>query len=218
MERNARFARSGRAAEERLLRDKEGRILSVKAALALAVMLASLPALASCGVNARSGDGSQPAGARTVAEEPAGQRTVQEPVSGRGEAARAGDAVARAGDVEARAKDDEETKSTDADSEDPSPKVTLEIRGERGTRFSGTCSIGGEERRIGGRAPESYSYEPAGEELECEIRKDGPGALEVVLVAGTDVRSVQRQTGVGTGIIRLAYCGDGAAGVSSSGS
>ena len=218
MERNARFARSGRATEERPLRDKEGRILSVKAALALAVMLASLPALASCGVNARSGDGSQPAGARTVAEEPAGQRTVQEPVSGRGAAARAGDAVARAGDVEARAKDDEETKSTDADSEDPSPKVTLEIRGERGTRFSGTCSIGSEERRIGGRAPESYSYEPGGEKLECEIRKDGPGALEVVLASGTDVRSVQRQTGVGTGIISLSYSGDGAAGVSSSGS
>jgi len=233
MERNARFARSGRATEERPLRDKEGRILSVKAALALAVMLASLPALASCGVNARSGDGSQPAGARTVAEETAGQRTVQEPVSGRGAAARAGDAraragdavaragagaVARAGDVEARAKDDEETKSTDADSEDPSRKVTLEIRGERGTRFSGTCSIGSEERRIGGRAPESYSYEPGGEKLECEIRKDGPGALEVVLASGTDVRSVQRQTGVGTGIISLSYSGDGAAGVSSSGS
>jgi hypothetical protein len=101
-------------------------------------------------------------------------------------------AAARAGDVEARAKDDEETESTDADSGGPSRKVALEIRGERGTRFSGTCSIGGEEMRIGGRAPESYSYEPGGEKLECEIRKAGPGALEVVLVAGNDVRSRQR--------------------------
>jgi hypothetical protein len=199
--------------------------LSAKAAFALAVILASLPALASCGVSARSGDGSQPTGARTVVEEMAGQRTVDEPVSGRGAVARAGDdvvaragdAVARAGDVEARAKD-EETKSADADSEHTSRKVTLEIRGERGTRFSGTCSIGGEERRIGGRVPQSYSYEPGGEKLECEIRKDGPGALEVVLAAGNDVRSVQRQTGAGTGVIRLTYSGDGAAGVSSSGS
>jgi hypothetical protein len=90
--------------------------------------------------------------------------------------ARAGvGAAAKAGDVEARAEDDEETKSTDADSEDSSRKVALEIRGQRGTRFSGTCSIGGEERRIGGRLPESYSYELGGEKLECEIRKDGPG-------------------------------------------
>jgi hypothetical protein len=218
IERNARFAR----------------ILSARAALALAVMLASLPALASCGVNARSGDGSQPGGARTVAEQTTNQRAVEEPVSWRGAVARAGDgavaragdagaragvgAAARAGDVEARAEDDEETKSTDADSDDSSRKVALEIRGQRGTRFSGTCSIGGEERRIGGRAPESYSYEPGGEKLECEIRKDGPGALEVVLAAGNDVRSVQRQTGAGTGVIRLTYSGDGAAGVSSSGS
>jgi hypothetical protein len=124
--------------------------------------------------------------------------------------------VARAGDVEARAKDDEETRSKDADSEEPSRKVVLEIRGERGTRFSGTCSIGGEKRRIGGRVPENYTYELGGEKLECEIRKDGPGALEVVLAAGNDVRSVQRQTGAGTGIIRLTYSGDGASGVSSS--
>jgi hypothetical protein len=78
-------------------------------------------------------------------------------------------AVARAGDVEARANDD---------SEHPSRKVTLEIRGERDTRFSGTCSIGGGDRRIGGRVPESYSYELGGKKLECEIRKDGPGTLD----------------------------------------
>jgi hypothetical protein len=198
--------------------------LSAKAVFALVVILASFPVLASCGVNTRSGDSSQPAGARTVAEETVGQWPVEEPVSWRGAVARAGDAVARAGagavaragDVEARAKDDEETKSKDADSEEPSRKVVLEIRGERGTRFSGTCSIGGEKRRIGGRVPENYTYELGGEKLECEIRKDGPGALEVVLAAGNDVRSVQRQTGAGTGIIRLTYSGDGASGVSSS--
>jgi len=186
------------------------------------MILASLPVLASCGVKARSGDGSQAAEARTVAGQTTNQRTVEEPMSGRGAVARAGDAkaragagaAARAGDVEARANGDEENK--DADSEDTSRNVVLEIRGERGTRFSGTCSIGGEERRIGGQVPESYSYELGGEKLECEIRKDGPGALEVVLAKGNDVRSVQRQSGAGSGIIHLTYSGDGASGVSSS--
>jgi hypothetical protein len=189
--------------------------LSAKVAFALAVILASLLILASCDVNERSGEGSQAADAQAVAEQTTNHRTVEEPVSSRGAVARAGDAVARAGagavaragDVEARANDD---------SEHPSRKVTLEIRGERGTRFSGTCSIGGEDRRSGGRVPESYSYELGGKKLECEIRKDGPGTLEVMLAAGDDVRAVHRQTGAGSGIIRLTYSGDGASGVSSS--
>jgi hypothetical protein len=178
--------------------------LSAKVAFALAVIPASLLILASCDVNARSGEGSQAAQARAVAEQTTNHRTVE---------ARAGDAVARAGagavaragDIEARANDD---------SEHSSRKVSLGIRGERGTRFSGTCSIGGEDRRFGGRVPESYSYELGGKKLECEIRKDGPGTLEVVLAAGDDVRSVHRQTGAGSGIIRLTYSGDGASGVS----
>ena len=173
--------------------------MSAKVAFALAVIPASLLILASCDVNARSGEGSQAADAR----------------AGDGAVARAGDAVARAGagavtragDVEARANDD---------SEHPARKVTLDIRGERGTRFSGTCSIGGEDRRIGGRVPESYSYELSGKKLECEIRKDGPGTLEAVLAAGDCVRSVHRQTGAGSGFIRLTYSGDGASSVSSS--
>lgn len=191
--------------------------MSAKAAFAVAVILASLPALASCSVNTRSGDGSQAADAQTVAEQTTGERAVEEPVSGRGAVARAGDAEARAGDgavaragagAAARAGDAE--ARADADSEDPSGKVTLEIRGDRGTKFSGTCSIGGDERRIGGRVPESYSYGPDGEKLECEIRKDGPGTLEVVLAAGNDVRSVHRQTGAGSSTINLTYSGNGA--------
>ena len=144
--------------------------------------------------------------------------------AGDGVVARAGDvvaragagAVARAGDVEARVKDDGETRGAGADREVSSRKVNLEIRGGRGTRFSGKCSIGGDERRIGGRVPERYSFELGGDKLECEIRKDGPGTLEVVLAAGDDVRSVHRQAGAGGGIIRLTYSVDGASGVSSS--
>ena len=189
--------------------------MSAKVAFALVAISASLLFLASCDVNAGSGEVSKAAHARAVAEQTTNHGTVEEPVSSRDAVARAGDAVARAGagavaragDVEARANDD---------SEHPSRKVTLEIRGERGTRFSGTCSIGGEDRRFGGRVPESYSYELGGKKLECEIRKDGPGTLEVVLAAGDEVRSVHRQTGAGSGIIRLTYSGDGASGVSSS--
>jgi hypothetical protein len=205
------------------LRDKEGKLLSAKAAFVVAVILASLPALASCGANARSGDGTD--GSRAVAEQTTGEKAVVETRSGRGAAARAGDAearagngaFARAGDVVARAgagaaarANDEETGSTDTDSEDPPREVTLEIRGDRDTKFSGKCSVGGDERRIGGRVPERYSYELDGEKLECEIRKDGPGALEVVLAAGDDVRSVHRQTGAGSSTVNLTYSGNGA--------
>ena len=179
--------------------------MSTKVAFALAVISASLIILASCDVNARTGKGAQAADARAVAEQTTNHRTVEEPVSSRGAVARAGGAraragdgaVARAGDAVARAgagavarAGDVEARVND-DSEHPSRKVTLEIRGERGTRFSGTCSIGGEDRSFGGHASESYSYELGGKKLECEIRKDGPGALEVVLASGTDVRSVQ---------------------------
>ena len=199
--------------------------MSAKVAFALAVIPASLLILASCDVNAHSGEGS-----RAVAEQTTNHRTVEEPLSLRRAVARAGDAraragdgaVARAGDAVARAGAGTVARAGDVearangDSEHPSRKVTLQIRGERGTRFSGTCSIGGEDRRFGGRVPESYSYELGGKKLECEIRKDGPGTLEVVLAAGDEVRSVHRQTGAGSGIIRLTYSGDGASGVSSS--
>lgn len=200
--------------------------MSAKAAFAVAVILASLPALASCGANARSGDGTDGsrADARAATEQTTGERAVVETMSGRGAAARAGDAearagdgaVARAGDVVARAgagaaarANDEESGSTATDSEGPPREVTLEIRGDRGTKFSGKCSVGGDERRIGGRVPESYSYELDGEKLECEIRKDGPGTLEVVLAAGDDVRSVHRQTGAGSSTMNLTYSGNG---------
>ena len=187
---------------------------------------------ASCGVSASSGDGSQPAGARAVAQQTANQKAVEERVSGPGAVARAGDgavaragdavaragagAVARAGRVEARADDGEGTGSTDADNDGDSRKLTLEIRGDRGTQFSGVCSIRDEKRRIGGRVPESYSFEPGGEKLECKIGKDGPGALEVALATGNDVRSVQRQTGAGSSVMHLTFSGDGASAVSMS--
>lgn len=202
--------------------------------------------LAGCGESERAKDGaegSQVTGAQTAAEHTADEKTVKNPPSGRraaagagdaearageGAVARAGDAVARAGpdaaaragdaeaQVSAQANDGEEVKGTGADVDGTLPKVTVEVKGERGTMFSGTCSVGYEEERVGGRVPQSYSYEPDGEKLECEIRKNGPGALEVVVTAGDDVYSVQRQTGASSGTINTTYSGNRASGVASS--
>ena len=129
--------------------------------------------------------------------------------------ARTGDAEAR---VSAQANDREEVKGTSAEADDTPHKVTVEVGGERGTKFSGTCSVGDEEKRIGRRVPQSYYWESSGEKLECEILKNGPGALEVMVTAGDDVYSVQRQTGAGSSTINLTYSGNWASGVASSAS
>ncbi|MFL5991879.1 MAG: hypothetical protein ACJ73W_07805, partial [Rubrobacteraceae bacterium] len=63
--------------------------MSTKVAFALAVISASLIILASCDVNAGSGEVSKAAHARAVAEQTTNHGTVEEPVSSR-------DAVARA--------------------------------------------------------------------------------------------------------------------------
>ena len=117
-----------------------------------------------------------------------------------------GGAVARAERGEARTNNGKETPGKDA--EDRSRRVALEIGGVPGTKFSGTCAVGREERTIGGWVPARYVYEPDGHELECEIRKWGAGTLEVVLTAGDNVRSVQRTT-VQRGTINFAYSGSG---------
>jgi hypothetical protein len=85
--------------------------------------------------------------------------------------------------------------------------TTLEIAGDRGTRFSGTCTVGDEEREIGGRVPERFVYELDGRKLECKIRKQGSGAMNIVLDAG-DADYVQR-TDSGQVTARIAYSGQG---------
>ena len=83
--------------------------------------------------------------------------------------------------------------------------VALRIAGDKGTPFTGTCSVGGEEHDIGGQVPQSLEYDLNGQELECEIRKQGDesGKLEVVL-SSDDVRSVQRIEGEDV-TLRLTY-------------
>ncbi len=74
--------------------------------------------------------------------------------------------------------------------------VTLRIAGDKGTPFSGTCSVGGKEHDISGQVPQSFEYELDSQKLECEIGKQGDesGALKVVLSSEV-TRSVQRVEG-----------------------
>jgi hypothetical protein len=82
-------------------------------------------------------------------------------------------------------------------------EATLEMNGNSGTEFSGSCTVGDEETEVSGQVPESFSYELDGERLECEISKESAeGDLEVVFAAGNNVNSVQRISG---GILKFTY-------------
>lgn len=100
--------------------------------------------------------------------------------------------------------------------EGSSREVTLEIGGDSGIEFSGTCAIGDEEYAISGQTPQSFGYDPNGQKLECEIRKqdESSGNLQVVLVAkGT--RSVQQ---INAGVLKLTYDNGSISSSTSSGS
>ena len=86
-----------------------------------------------------------------------------------------------------------------------SEEVSLEIGGDSGAGFSGACYVGDEEFELDGQAPESFDYDLEGRRLECELLNEGPGSLEIVLVAdGT--RSVQQ---LNAGTLNLLTYGDG---------
>jgi hypothetical protein len=86
---------------------------------------------------------------------------------------------------------------------DRSGSGTLRISGDKEVRFSGECSIGDDERDIGGKVPRSYDLD--GRELACEIRRTGAesGELKVVL-SDENTRFVQRIEG-GDTVVRLTY-------------
>ena len=78
--------------------------------------------------------------------------------------------------------------------------LTLEIGGSPETEFSGSCKVGDKEpEELGGRTPQSFTYDLRGEPLECEIASEGD--LEVTLSHG-GTRSVQRVSG---GTLKLDY-------------
>ena len=87
-----------------------------------------------------------------------------------------------------------------AEDEGSGEALTLKVEGRPEAEFSGTCAVGGvESEEIGGRTPQSFTYDLDGKPLECEIASEGD--VEVTLTHG-NTRSVQR---IGGGTLSLTY-------------
>jgi hypothetical protein len=123
----------------------------------------------------------------------------------------AGEAVVRVGGFRP-------AKGEGADATAPSGEVTLRIEGSPGTEFSGTCIVGGkEEKKVSGRVPKRFIYEPDGQRLECQIRKQSSnsGEIKVEFNTGDHTNSVQ-QTSTQGGSLTLRYDGHGSTSLVSS--
>lgn len=99
----------------------------------------------------------------------------------------------------------EQAEGTESNGRGPQ-RVTLRIKGDPKTEFSGTCTVGDEENALSGQVPQSYHYKLDGQELECEIRKQNAsgGNLKVILI-GDGIYSVQQIGSAGT----LSFTYDG---------
>jgi hypothetical protein len=135
--------------------------------------------------------------------------------AGDGAVARAGDAVARAeagaearaGDAVAKAESRAESHIESSGDEGRVREAALEIEGDPGTEFSGTCTIGDEEREVSGQVPWRFVFELDGQKLECEIHKQSTGAMNIVLdVGGADYA---QRTNSRLATVRIVYSGEG---------
>ena len=80
-------------------------------------------------------------------------------------------------------------------------EATLELQGEPGIEFSGSCAVGDQEpEEISGEVPQTYTYTLRKKPLDCEISSDGE--VQVDLTVGKNVHSVQRISG---GTLNLTY-------------
>lgn len=86
--------------------------------------------------------------------------------------------------------------------------VLLRLEGDPKTTFSGFCNTGTEVSAISGKVPKRYRFDLNGQDLSCRIQKQNPGngSLRVVLLSGSNTRSVQ-QTNSTNNTIRLSYTG-----------
>ena len=94
-------------------------------------------------------------------------------------------------------------------------QAQLEITGDSGTEFSGSCAVGeGETEEISGQVPATFTYDLEGKPLNCEINSEGD--VQVEFTVGENVQSVQQFSG---GTLNLTYNNGGISSViSSSGS
>ncbi len=80
-------------------------------------------------------------------------------------------------------------------------QAQLEITGDSGTEFSGSCAVGeGEPEEISGQVPATFTYDLEGKPLNCEVSSEGN--VQVELTLGENVHSVQRFNG---GSLNLTY-------------
>ena len=92
--------------------------------------------------------------------------------------------------------------------------VMLSIEGDSGTEFSGICSVGDEAYELSGEVPESFDYDLEGRQLECEIRQESAGNLNILLIGPGD--RVQQQANTPGGTISLVYSENGVSSSTSS--
>ena len=118
--------------------------------------------------------------------------------------------VARAGEPVVRVGGFKSVKGEAADATAPSGEVALKIEGSPATEFSGTCIIGGKEKKISGRVPKRFIYELDDQPLECQISKQSSnsGQMEVEFSAQDHTNSVQQSSTQG-GSVTLRYDGHG---------
>ena len=93
------------------------------------------------------------------------------------------------------------TGSAEASEDGEEDQARLEIKGDSGTEFSGSCAVGDEEpEEISGQVPQSFTFNLEGKPLDCKISSEGD--IQVELTVGENVRSVQSFSG---GTLNLTY-------------
>ena len=113
--------------------------------------------------------------------------------------------------------EDTETGRERTGSRGSSQETTLSIEGDPGTEFSGVCNVGDEENEISGQVPESFDYDLGREQLQCEIRQENTGSLDILLTGPGN--RIEQHTNTPEGTASLAYSGGGvSSSTSSSGS
>lgn len=192
--------------------------MNTRAWILLAAVSVSALVLAGCGGD-QQGRAQQPAGDRTEtgADERTGVtdgETVERSAST--EDAEAEGAVSRRTEETRARGEDDATEGNGRATEEGSrevggrgERVSLEIRGDTGTAFSGVCAVGDSEAELAGEVPQRFVYYPEGRDIHCEIRKEdaGSGNLKVVLAAPGN-RIVQ-QTNAESGNVELTFSGNG---------